>query len=272
MAEVAAPADQVRRHTLLLEGALEQREVGRRPQQHGHVAGLIPRAVEQLTQTLAQQPSLGDAPQDRARQRGAEVHRLLLVVSLPACAVGDEQLHQGGRPIRLQVGPAGAQRNESGSHAAADGGVDGVEQRLGAAEVRAQVQFAVASGESRPLLVEQLDVRVAEPVDGLEGVADHAPVVAVDGLEDLELHPVGVLELVHQHGVVPCAHGLREGRARAEQVAHHQLEVGEVHARQRPLRLGIPRPVTLEQLTDQRVHGQRFAIEGAARSAATALR
>ena len=86
--------------------------------------------------------------------------------------------------------------------------------------------------------VEDLDLRLAETVDALLGVADGEEPAAVarigQGVEDFALHLVDVLELVH-HQVVDAVDGRLHAlvaRLRAEQALCQPLQVVEIEGRQ----------------------------------------
>ena len=107
------------------------------------------------------------------------------------------------------------------------------------AEVGLQRRAAAAVLETRAPALEQLDIGVAEAVDRLLGVTDREQVVAGDRLDQLELDPVGVLELVDHDPLEALGVLAAEVLAAAQQLPGEQLEVLEVDPRKGTLVLGV---------------------------------
>ena len=88
-------------------------------------------------------------------------------------------------------------------------------------------------------MLEQLHVRVAEPVDRLLGVAHRESVLVRDRRYQLELYRVCVLELVDHDPREPLRVVRTELSVAQQQVARDQLEVREVKAGSGPLSLRV---------------------------------
>ncbi len=182
-----------------------------------------------VAQPVRDQPRLRAPPRLGGEARQAEVG------VVPAARVGDQELDRriGGHRVGVEepqraVGGdrAGHQRRERRAELGRERAVEHVEQLLARAEVARQPPHA-GLAEPRPALAEDRHVGVAEAVDRLELVADREQVVALERLEHVELEPVRVLELVDHDQLEPL--GPRgAGGGVGEQVAHPQLEVGEV--------------------------------------------
>ncbi len=103
-------------------------------------------------------------------------------------------------------------------------------------------------------LAEDLEIRVAEPVDRLELVADGEDLGVIrvrDEVDQLALEPVRVLELVdHDHPEAELRR-LTNSAVVAQQIAGRELEILEVHDRLAPLRGGVLRAEALEQLLEE---------------------
>ena len=161
------------------------------------------------------------------------------VVVLPAAGVGDEQLDARLGVARLagveqpqlaasrSADAARQQRREALGPLGRERAVEHVEQLLARAEVRGQRPHAPLA-ERGPALAEDRHVGVAEAVDRLELVADREQVVALERLEDVELEPVRVLELVDHDQREALGPALAAGGVGGEQVADAELEVLEV--------------------------------------------
>ena len=104
-------------------------------------------------------------------------------------------------------------------------------------------------------LPEDLHVRVAEAVDGLEFVTDEEELLALlalgEQVDDLALEPVGVLELVDHDRAEAPALALAHGRVVAEQVAGRELEILEVEPRLPVLRCPVREAEAVEKLLQQ---------------------
>ena len=94
-----------------------------------------------------------------------------------------------------------------------------------------------------PPLAEDLDVGVAEAVDGLELVADEEELLVLRALgeqvDDLALEPVRVLELVDHDRAEPPALPLPDPGVVPQEVAGSELEVLEVERRLAVLRRAV---------------------------------
>ena len=142
-----------------------------------------------------------------------------------------------------------------GEQGAADG-VDGGEHRRARAEVPEQRQHVAIGVLARRLALaaKDLEVRVAEAVDRLVLVADHEHpgLGAAQHLDQPELDPVGVLELVDHDLVEALAPDPGERRRCAQEVERAQLEVGEVERRALLLEPLVARVHALEQAFERR--------------------
>ena len=100
-----------------------------------------------------------------------------------------------------------------------------------------------------------------EAVDRLLLVADREQVAALKQLEDLELAPVGVLELIHHQQVKTLredpAHPLR----RLQQISGAQLQIVEVKCRALLLAPLIAGAEALQQSIDHTARARRLLIE-----------
>jgi hypothetical protein len=139
------------------------------------------------------------------------------------------------------------QRDEVLPEHGGEGSVQGIEDRRASAEVLAQLVHATPPIEGIAPLAEHLDVRVPEAVDRLELVPDGEQVVVFQRLQEAQLQPVGVLELVHQNPLEALAVLPADPVIALQQVAGLQLQVREVQAGPAPLELGVPRAIALEQ-------------------------
>ena len=114
-------------------------------------------------------------------------------------------------------------------------------------------------------LAEDLDVGVAEAVDGLELVADEEELLPVRALgeqvDDLALEPVRVLELVDHDRAEAPALALPHGRVVAEQVARGELEILEVERRLAVLRRAVGDAEPLEELLEEVAVAGRQLVE-----------
>ena len=219
MGPVAAPTDHVSRDPPVLERALVHPQVGGGAGQQHHVARGGP---------------VGEQPPDARRERARLGHppRSAEALHRPVGAlVGDQQFDQRTALARRRVRPAGPERAELVAELSLEHPVDHLEDLGAGAEVGIQRLAFADGGQPLAALLEQLDVGVAEAVDRLLGVADREQVPVRDQLDQLELHLVGVLELVdHDPGKarpVPLA----ERRIGAQQLAALELEVLEVEPR-----------------------------------------
>jgi hypothetical protein len=106
--------------------------------------------------------------------------------------------------------------------------IDRLEDLGAGAEVGLQRRAAVELLQQPAALLEQLHVGVPEAVDRLLGVADREQVAVRDQLDQLQLDPVRVLELVDHDLRKAGLVALAQRRVGGEQVARQQLEVLEV--------------------------------------------
>ena len=158
--------------------------------------------------------------------------------------VDEDQLDRGrlgGRAVGARASapprrPGSSGRNRSPS-ASREGQVDRVQDLRAAAEVGLQRLARADRLQPRAAPLEQLHLGVAEAVDRLLGVADGEQVVAGDRLDQLQLHPVGVLELVDHDALKPRRVALAQLAVVEQQAPRHQLQVLEVQARDRALAL-----------------------------------
>src|SRR4029079_15816580 len=88
-------------------------------------------------------------------------------------------------------------------------------------------------------LPEDLDIGVAEAVDGLELVADEEDLVARHQVDQLALQAVRVLELVHEDRAKAPARVVADLLVQLQKRAGVQLQVFEVKCRLAGLRLGV---------------------------------
>ncbi len=139
-----------------------------------------------------------------------------------------------------------------------EGAVEDVEQLLARPEVARQAAHAPGA-EPLPALAEDRHVGVAEAVDRLELVADREQVRALERLEHVELEPVRVLELV-DHDQVEALAPLAPRAGVGEQVAHAQLEVGEVDPGARGLRRLVLAAETVQQVVEQHQRRPRVVV------------
>ena len=128
--------------------------------------------------------------------------------------------------------PGGLERLEVVAELAREEVVDGREHLGPRAVVLRQREHAAGLLAA---LAEDLHVRVAEAVDGLELVADEEELLPVRALgeqvDDLALEPVRVLELVDHDRAEAPALALAHAGVVAEQVARGELEILEVERR-----------------------------------------
>ena len=204
------------------------------------------------------------------------------LVVLPAAGVGDEQLDARLRVARLAgveeaqlAAPvrsdAGQQRGEAVGPLGRERAVEHVEQLLARAEVRGQRPHPRLA-QRRPALAEDRHVGVAEAVDRLEFVADREQVVPLEHLQDVELEPVRVLELVDHEQPEALGPALAAGGVGGEQVADAELEVLEVEPGAGGLRVRVGGAEAGQQVgdLDQRaprvVVGAALAVRGPGRA------
>ena len=179
-------------------------------------------------------------------------------------------------PLSLSVPPARSGANRS-AHCGREGAVEYVQQLLAGAEVGGQ-QPGPLLPQRGPPLAEDRHVGVAEAVDRLELVADREQVVALERLENVQLQPVRVLELVDHEQAEALGPALAIGGVRREQVADAELEVLEVEAGAGGLGLRVGRAEAGQQVgdLDQReprvVVGAALAVGGPGRAVGGARR
>ena len=146
---------------------------------------------------------------------------------------------------RLAAALVGPQLLRLAAQVVGDDRVGGVEDRLGRAVVLVEHDHR-GVGERLLELEDVADVRAAEPVDRLVGVADHADVAVLGGEhhDQLVLGGVRVLVLVDEH-VAGTAPVVREHLGvLAEQLDRLREQVVEVHGAG-PLEAGLVLPVDL---------------------------
>ena len=226
---VAASADHVGTQPRPRQRVLVGVEVGEGAQQDDHRAAIDARLVE-LAQARRQRPRLGQAVERRA----AVDRRFQLDPRLvPAVARGEVQLDRRAGP------PRGRGR---GRRADPQRPVVAPEQRLAEevdrtdhlrprAEVAAEAhQLGARIGvDLLAAAAEDVEVGVAEGVDRLQFVADHDQLGArpLQRLDQPQLEPVGVLELVDQEVGEAAAVGLAD-LGPLEQARGEDLEILEV--------------------------------------------
>jgi hypothetical protein len=103
-------------------------------------------------------------------------------------------------------------------------------------------------------------VGVTEAVDGLQRIAHHEHVAAVEAVEERELQRVRVLELVDHDPREPRGVVLGDRGLGREQIARDELEVGEVQDGALALGGGVRVGVAAEQLVDQRQRLERAGV------------
>ena len=107
-----------------------------------------------------------------------------------------------------------------------------------------------------------------EAVDRLLRVPDREQAPLGQQLDQLELHGIGVLELVDHDVRKARAIALAQLRLRAQQLERHQLEVLEVEPRALPLAALITRVVIAQEPVEQRVRALRSdLLAGGAKTA-----
>ena len=185
------------------------------------------------------------APRDVLRLGPAPVHTGAAVRRL----VGHEQLD---RRAEDRIGElAGCrQRLELLSELGAEEMVDDCKQLGPGAVVAGQRQQRL---RPRPPLAEDLHVRVAEAVDGLELVPDEEPLGVRPGqqIDELALESVGVLELVDHDRTEAQPLTLAQRLVVAEQVAGVQLQILEVERRLALLRGRVLGREAVQELLQQ---------------------
>ena len=197
----------------------------------------------QLGDAIGKRPGLGEPP-----RRGHPIQ-------VPVRAlVHQHQLHRGllgGRRRRGCALAPGQQRPEARAQLGGEGRVDGGEDLGAAAEVGLQRLARPRRLQPLAAALEQLHLGVAEAVDRLLGVPDREQVVSGDGLDQLQLHPVGVLKLVHHDPGKPARVALAQLAIGGEQATGDELEVLEVQPRHLTLAPLVVAPIGLEQLVQQ---------------------
>ena len=157
--------------------------------------------------------------------------------------VRDEQLDRRAERGILEA-PGGRERLEGVAEVGGEQVVDHLQHLGSRAVVLGQREHA--AGGLAPL-AEDLDVRVPEPVDGLELVPHEEQVFGGEQVDQLALEPVRVLELVHEHGAEAPALALADLGLVAEQVPGGQLQILEV---QRGLG-GLGRRIRVREAAEQ---------------------
>ncbi len=183
MRPVAPAADHIRRDSAALELALVGAQIAGRPRQQDDLRRPRP-VVDELAHAGGERARLGQPPR-RGQDFGGGPFRAL---------VDHQQLDPrlAGRRI---VSP-GERRLEALSELAREGAPDHVEDLPPRAEVRPQRGARSLRRQALAALLEQLHVGVPEGVDRLVRVPDREQVASRDQVDQLELHGIGVLELV----------------------------------------------------------------------------
>ena len=240
-----------------MSARLDGRHVGEGAHQDDDLRRVDLLVVHQPPQPPGEPARLRDL---RPRARIVGQARQLGLLGLPALPVvdGQEKLHGGSAP-RLVLDER-RQRLESVEQAPADR--VGRRDELGrGAEVPGQRQRLtvglLALLEAAVLAAVDLDVRVPEPVDRLELVADQeeAGVRPAQLLDQPQLQAVRVLELVDHQVVELLAVALPQGVGVGEELDRLQLEVLEVERRAVLLELLVARSESGHQLPELLVGG-----------------
>ena len=241
--EIAAPRRAIRGQSGSSQLLLEHVGIRPRREQEDDVPGRRLAAVAELAHALRGCPGLAAAPR-RVR-------------SLVALLVRDEQLD--GR-ARRRVGEAsrGLEPLEVVPELRREQLVDDSEQLRPRAVVERQGQDVGRAGAA---FLEDVDVGVAEAVDGLELVTDEEQLVRVEQIDQLALQPVRVLELVdHDRAEAqPLALGDLGDR---EKIARPELEILEIERRLTILRLLVGGAEPGQELLQQVAVGRREDVEG----------
>ena len=219
---VAAPADHVGGNPPLLERALVDPQVGGGAREQHDVAGGGGPAGKQPLQPAGERARLGHAP-----RRPEPLHRPV------GPLVGHQQFDErlvGGRCVRHRRSPR-PERPELLAQRALEHAVDHLQDLRTGAEVGVQRGARAHRGQRGAPLLEQLNLGVPEAVDRLLGVADHEQVVLRERLDQVELHAVGVLELVDHDPGKPRPVALAQLGVRAQELPGLELEVLEVEPR-----------------------------------------
>ena len=237
-------------------------------------AGRAERGQAERTKLLLVDPRIRarrEEEHDLARRRLARVDELLHALGdmlglgrtpvdarvLVARLVGDEQLDRGAERGILEA-TGSRERPERVAEVRREEVVDHLEHLGPRAVVLGQRQHA-ARGFAP--LAEDLDIRMPEPVDRLELVADEEQVFRGEQVDELALQPVRVLELVDEDGAEAPALALADRRLVAQEVARRQLEVLEVERRLGRLRGGVRVGEAPEQLLEQRTIARGKLVE-----------
>ena len=236
LAEVAAPGRAIRRQTLAPESLLVLLRIRARGEQHDDLAGFRLAGVDELAHTSCDPPGFARAP-------------VLLRIG-EARLVGDEQLdgmpEHGIRELRgcrKRLVVVAERIAEEVVHC-----LEHLRSRAVVAREREQ------RGRLRAALAEDLEIRVAEPVDRLELVSDREDLRRIgvcNEVDELALQPIRVLELVHHDHPEAQLRRLAHGRVVAEQVARGELQVLEVHDGLATLRRRVLGSEPLEQLLQE---------------------
>ena len=250
LAEVVPPRGAVGGQPHGSELLLEPLGVRARREEEDDLAGARVACVDQLAHALRDVSGLRAAPVDARLARGLLVR--------------DEQLERGAQDGR----PATVGRLEP-LELVAELRSEELVHRREHLRPRAVVLGQRQDGRcGLPALPEDGDVRVPEPVDRLELVADQEEVAlllsSAEQVEQLGLEAVRVLELVHHDRAEPLALPLADDRVVAQQVAHAELEILEVEGGLALLRLRVRhrerRQELLEELAVAR--GERLERRG----------
>ena len=199
---------------------------------------------------------LADATGDRTRLAAPPVHGAVGIGRL----VGDQEL-DGRSEHRVGKLAGRGERLKLVAEVAAEEVVDDGKNLRPRAVVHRQRQHAVR--RVRAPLAEDLHVRVPEPVDRLELVADEEALraVASDQVDQLALETVRVLELVDHDRAEAQLLACADRVVVAEQIARTQLEILEVQRRLAVFRLLVRRGEGRQQLLQQFAIGRRELVE-----------
>ena len=241
--EVPAARRPVRRQADGAQLLLEHLRIGARSEEEHDLPG----------RRLSHVAELPHAPSGGTCFTTTPVAARLLVASL----VVDEQLD--GRALG-GIGEAarGHERLVALPEVCGEELVHDIEQLRPRAVVRAQRQHALRLGTTLP---EDLQVRVPEPVDGLELVPHEEELFRIELVDDLALEPVRVLELVDHDRPEAKALAAPHRLVLREEIAGAELEILEVERALRVLRALVRVVEEREQLLQQVPVADRSDVE-----------
>ncbi len=247
LAEVPAAGRAIRRQARLPQLLLVRVRVGARSEKQHDLA----RCRRSLVDELA------NAARDVLRLRAPPVHARVRVRLL----LGDQEL-DGVAEDGVRELAGGSERLEAVAELVLEQVVDRREH-LGARAVVADEREPAAL--RLPPLAEDLHVRVPEPVDRLELVADEEELrpgrTVGDEVDQLALEPVRVLELVDHDRREAQVLALADPLVRAEEVARVELQVLEVEHPLAPLRRFVRACEAFEQRLEQVAVANRELVE-----------